>query len=207
MTSTPTINFYIICSIKTNIFKYPWLNIHERWGWEMLWVISRGGMGTPRGNILDSPGSCLAPQLLPAAEVLVIQGPCNGELCWEWNYGCNGSSRITPFSPNGLRNWSGSSALAAQVRIFWGCLMGSCCGQEGKGDFPLVTEVGIACASKISGKMQTNTKYWKYRLDFWVSVQHRNGECRREKPSCACSAISLFPFHLLLCSAFISWPC
>lgn len=48
-------------------------------------------------------------------------------------------------SPNGLRNWSGRSDFAAQIRIFWGCLMGSCCVKEGKGGFCIDSwQVGIA---------------------------------------------------------------
>lgn len=112
-------------------------------------------------------------------------------LGWNW------SSRTSPFSPNGLRNWSGSSALAAQGRIFWGCLMGSCCVQEGKGACPLII---VRWALRNIREVQT--------MDFWESVQHRNGECRArgEKASCACLCHLPFSFSFppLLCLYFLA---
>lgn len=118
--------FYIIYSVKTNIFKYPW---NTRLG---------NALGDVQGDPEGTSLVLLGPASLLTAELLVIQGPFNGELCWEWFFfflGCNGSSRTSPFSPDGLRNWSGRAALAAHSRTFWGCWMGSRCVQEAKKGF------------------------------------------------------------------------
>lgn len=78
--SVPTYALFIM-------LKATFLKIHEGRGWEMLSVTSKVEMESQRKPVRcpgDSPGSWLAPHLLPAAEVLVRQGPFNGELCWEW---------------------------------------------------------------------------------------------------------------------------
>lgn len=80
--STSGINFYIIYSVKSSIFKDPW---RTRLANALNDFQGRNGE-TQRKRVRcagDSPGFWLAPHLLPAAEVLVRQGPFNGELCWE----------------------------------------------------------------------------------------------------------------------------
>lgn len=61
-------------------------------------------------------------------------------------------------------------------------------------------QVGIACALKNIREIQT--------MDFWESVQHRNGECRArgEKASraCLCHHPFTFLFPPLLCLYFLT---
>lgn len=73
--------------------------------------------------------------------------------------------------------------------------MGSCCGQEGKGDFPLVTEVGIACAFKTSGKCRKIQNIGNSDRGFLGECSA--WECRRENPSCACLCHLPFSFSFL----------
>lgn len=68
---------------------------------------------------------------------------------------------------------------------------------RGKRDFPIdYWQVGIAYALKNLREMQT--------VGLWEGVQHRNGECWGRRLLVPASAISLFRFYFLLCSAFIS---
>lgn len=70
--------------------------------------------------------------------------------------------------------------------------MGSCCVQEGKGACPLII---VRWALRNIREVQT--------MDFWESVQHRNGECRArgERASCACLC------HLPFSFSFPPWLC
>lgn len=75
--------------------------------------------------------------------------------------------------------------------------MGSCCVQEGKGACPLII---VRWALRNIREVQT--------MNFWESVQHRNGECRArgEKASCACLCYLPFSFSFppLLCLYFLA---
>lgn len=171
--------FYIIYSVKTNIFKYPW---NTRLG---------NALGDVQGDPEGTSLVLLGPASLLTAELLVIQGPFNGELCWEWFFffpGLQWEQQDQSILSRWIKELIRKGCLGCSQQNLLRLLNGlTLCPRGKKRLFPLIiVRWALPGLGQILGKCRK-----------WISgrnPQHRNGECRREKISCACLCHLPFSF-------------